>query len=377
MPTLPTSEVSRPAKAGHPVLRAIRLLERYWRYHGVLGRPLSRTMTPGGKWLYPVGFNAMGLLLALPVALCFGDRTRAADYPTRPVNLIVAFTPGGPSDVLARIIGRQLEKILGQTFVIDNRPGGAGNIAAETVAHAPPDGYTLLMGNNGLLATNQSLFKKLNFDGEKDFAPISLIGSQPNILVVNPKFPATTMAELIAYAKANPGKLNYANSGFGAAAHLSAELFKSEAKVDIVSVSYKGAAPALQDLIAGHVQVMFATSASVVGFLKAGTLRPLAVTTLKRFSLIPELPTVAELGLPGFDATTWHGLVAPAGTPREVIDKLNRAAVEALKDADTLRQLHDLGVEVNSSTPEEFAAYIRREIPKWAAVVKASGAQVE
>ena len=301
----------------------------------------------------------------------------AADYPARPVNLIVAFTPGGPSDVLARIIGRQLERILGQTFVIDNRPGGAGNIAADTVAHAAPDGYTLLMGNNGLLATNQSLFKKLNFDGEKDFAPISLIGSQPNILVVNPKFPATTMAELIAYAKANPGKLNYANSGFGAAAHLSAELFKSEAKVDIVSVSYKGAAPALQDLIAGHTQVMFATSASVVAFIKAGTLRPLAVTTLKRFSLMPELPTVAELGLPGFDATTWHGLVAPAGTPRETIAILNRAMVQALKDPDTLRQLHDLGVEVGSSSPEEFAAYIHSEVPKWAAVVKASGAQVE
>ena len=321
----------------------------------------------------------LAILVAITATLspCLDTRAIAADYPTRPVNLIVAFTPGGPSDVLARIIGRQLEKILGQTFVIDNRPGGAGNIAAETVAHAAPDGYTLLMGNNGLLATNQSLFKKLNFDGEKDFAPISLIGSQPNILVVNPKPGINSMAELISYAKANPGKLNYANSGFGAAAHLSAELFKSDAKVDIVSVSYKGAAPALQDLIAGHVQVMFATSASVVAFLKAGTLRPLAVTTLKRFSLMPELPTVAELGLPGFDATTWHGLVAPAGTPRDVIATLNRATVQALRDPDTLRQLHDLGVEVNSSTPEEFAAYIKAEIPKWAAVVKASGAQVE
>jgi len=261
--------------------------------------------------------------------------------------------------------------------VIDNRPGGAGNIAAETVAHAVPDGYTLLMGNNGLLATNQSLFKKLNFDGERDFAPISLIGSQPNILVVNPKLGIDSVASLIAYAKANPGKLNYANSGFGTAAHLAAELFKSEAKVDIISVSYKGAASALQDLIAGHVQVMFATSASVISFVKAGTLRPLAVTTLKRFSLMPELPTVAELGLPGFDATTWHGLVAPAGTAKDVIATLNRATVAALKDPDTLRQLHDLGVEVGSSTPEEFAAYIRSEVPKWAAVVKASGAQVE
>jgi len=325
-------------------------------------------------------FVAAGYLL-LSFALLLGGvlptRVLAAEYPTRPVTLLVAFTPGGPSDVLARIIGRQLEKILGQTFVIDNRPGGSGNIAAETVARATPDGYTLLMGNNGLLATNQSLFKKINFDGEKDFAPISLIGSQPNILVVNPKLGINSMGDLVAYAKASPGKLNYANSGFGTAAHLAAELFKSEAKVDIVSVSYKGSAPALQDLIAGHVQVMFATSASVVGFVKAGTLRPLAVTTLKRFSLMPELPTVAELGLPGFDATTWHGLVAPAGTPRQNIATLNRAVVQALADRETLRQLQDLGVEVGSSTPEEFGAYIRSEIPKWAAVVKSSGAQIE
>jgi tripartite-type tricarboxylate transporter receptor subunit TctC len=308
--------------------------------------------------------------------VCAG-RSLAAEYPARPVNLIVAFTPSGPSDVLARIIGRQLDKILGQTFVVENRPGGAGNIAAETVARAAPDGYTLLMGNNGLLATNQSLFKKLNFDAERDFAPISLIGSQPNILVVNPALGINTMGEFIAYAKAHPGKLNYGHSGYGAAAHLSAELFKSEAKVDIVSVSYKGAAPALQDLIAGQVQLMFATSASVVGFIQAGTLKPLAVTTLKRFSLMPELPTVAESGLPGFDATTWHGLVAPAATPKPIVATLNRAIVQALAQPETLKQLHDLGVEVGSSTPEEFAAYIKSEIPKWAAVVKASGAQVE
>lgn len=322
--------------------------------------------------------RVLGFVVAAAAALeALLRPAAAADYPVRPVTLIVAFTPGGPSDVLARVIGRQMERVLGQPFVIDNRPGGAGNIAAETVAHAPPDGYTLLMGNNGLLATNQSLFKKLGFDGEKDFTPISLIGSQPNVLVVTPKLPASTMGDLIAYAKANPGKLNYASSGFGTAAHLSAELFKSSAKVDLVPVTYKGAAPALQDLIAGHVQVMFATSASVVGFLKSGTLRPLAVTTLKRFSLMPELATVAELGLPGFDATTWHGLVAPAGTPREVVSALNRAVVETLKDADTLRQLHDIGVEVAASTPEEFAAYIHSEIPKWAAVVKESGARVE
>jgi tripartite-type tricarboxylate transporter receptor subunit TctC len=314
-------------------------------------------------------------VFAVLAMVCAGT-SFAAEYPARPVNFVVAFTPGGPSDVLARILGRQLDKILGQTFVVENRPGGAGNIAAEAVARAAPDGYTLLMGNNGLLATNQSLFKKLNYDAEKDFAPISLIGSQPNILVVNPALGINTMGELIAYAKAHPGKLNYGHSGYGAAAHLSAELFKSEAKVDIVSVSYKGAAPALQDLIAGQVQLMFATSASVVGFLQAGTLKPLAVTTLKRFSLMQDLPTVAE-SLPGFDATTWHGVVAPAATPKPIVATLNRAIVQALAQPETLKQLHDLGVEVGSSTPEEFAAYIKSEIPKWAAVVKASGAQVE
>jgi tripartite-type tricarboxylate transporter receptor subunit TctC len=315
--------------------------------------------------------------LTAMLGAAIGGPAVTAEYPVRPVNLIVAFTPGGPSDVLARIVGRQLEKILGQTFVVENRPGGAGNIAAEAAARAAPDGYTLLMGNNGLLATNQSLFKKLNFDAEKDFAPISMIGSQPNILVVNPALGIKTMGELIAYAKAHPGKLNYGHSGYGAAAHLSAELFKAAAGVDIVAVSYKGAAPALQDLIAGNVQLMFATSASVVGFINSGTLRPLAVTTLHRFSLMPDLPTVAELGLPGFDATTWHGLVAPAATPKPIIAALNRAVVQALQEPQTLQPLHDLGVEVDSSTPEAFAAYIKSEIPKWAAVVKASGAQVE
>ncbi len=225
------------------------------------------------------------LAVVLFIALCLTPAVRAADYPARPVTLVVAFTPGGPSDVLSRIVGKQLEKILGQTFIIDNRPGGAGNIAAEVVAHAAPDGYTLLMGNNSILATNGALFKKLNYDAEKDFAPISMIGTQPNILVVNSALPVQSMADLIALAKASPGKLNYANSGYGAAAHLSAELFKAEAHVDIVAVSYKGAAPALQDVIAGHVQLMFATSASVIGHIKAGTLRPLAVTTIKRTSL--------------------------------------------------------------------------------------------
>ena len=301
----------------------------------------------------------------------------AADYPTRPVNLVVAFTPGGPSDVLARILGKKLEQILGQPFVIENRPGAGGNVAAEQVARAAPDGYTLLNGNNSILATNAALYKTINFDAEADFAPVSLIGSQANILVVNPKIPAKTMNELIALIRANPGKYNFASSGHGAAAHLAGELFKTAAKIDIVHVPYKGAAPALQDVIAGHVDMMFATAASVVAHIRDGQVRALAVTTPTRTAVMPELATVDELGLKGFDATTWHGLVVPAKTPKDIVSTLHRATVAALNDAGVKKQLGDLGVDIVGSTPESFAAYIKAEIPKWTAIVKASGATLE
>jgi tripartite-type tricarboxylate transporter receptor subunit TctC len=301
----------------------------------------------------------------------------AADYPVRPDTLAVAFTPGGPSDVLSRIVGKKLEQLLGQPFIIENRPGAGGNVAAEQVARAPADGHTLLMGNNSILATNAALYKKINFDPEADFAPISLIGSQANILVVNPQLPVRTMAELIAHAKANPGKVNYASSGHGAAAHLAAELFKAEAKIDIVHVPYKGAAPALQDVIAGHVQMMFATAASVVPHIQSGQVRALAVTTLKRTAVFPELATVDELGLKGFDATTWHGLVAPSRTPKDVVATLHRATVAALADAAVRKSLGDLGVDIVGNTPEQFTAYIKAEIPKWTAIVKASGATLD
>jgi tripartite-type tricarboxylate transporter receptor subunit TctC len=290
---------------------------------------------------------------------------------------VVAFTPGGASDVLSRILARRLEQILGQPIVIDNRPGAGGNVAAEAVAHSAPDGYTLFTGNNAILATNAALYKKINFDPVADFAPIGLIGSQANILVVNPALPVRSMGELIALAKANPGKLNFASSGHGLAAHLAGELFKAEAKIDIIHVPYKGAAPALQDVIAGQVQMMFATAASVAGFIKAGVVRPLAVTTLARSTFMPDLPTVAEQGLPGFEATTWHGLVAPAATPPAVIKALHDATVQALRDPALAKTLTDLGVDISSSTPEEFAKYITAEIPKWTAVVKASGATLD
>jgi tripartite-type tricarboxylate transporter receptor subunit TctC len=279
--------------------------------------------------------------------------------------------------VIARILGRRMHEILGQPFVIENRPGAGGNIAAEVVATAAGDGYTLLMGNNSILATNAILYKKINYDPERDFIPISLIGTQANILVVNPSVPVNSMADLIALAKARPGQLNFASSGHGAAAHLAGELFKAEAKVDIVHVAYKGAAPALQDVIAGHVHMMFATSASVVNLIKDGKVRALAVTTAKRTEILPDVPTVAELGIPGFDATTWHGLVAPAGASSEVIGTLHFAVTTALADPGVRKSLMDLGVDIVGNTPKEFEAYIKSEIPKWNAVVKASGARLD
>ncbi|MBX9829989.1 MAG: tripartite tricarboxylate transporter substrate binding protein [Xanthobacteraceae bacterium] len=323
-------------------------------------------------------FGKLGaFVLGLAAVCAVSFAAPAADYPARPVTILVAFTPGGPSDVLSRIIGKRLQDILHQPFIIENRPGAGGNIAAEQVKNATPDGYTLLMGNNSILATNAALYKKLNYDAERDFLPISLVGTQANILVVNPNVPANSMQELIALAKASPGALNFASSGHGAAAHLAGELFKTEAKINIVHVAYKGAAPALQDVIAGHVQMMFATAASVIGLVKQGKVRALAVTTPKRTALLPDLPTVDELGIKGFDATTWHGLVAPAGTPKEVIDALHIATTEALKDPATQKALTDLGVDIIGNTPREFADYIKSEIPKWTAVVKASGAQID
>jgi tripartite-type tricarboxylate transporter receptor subunit TctC len=316
-------------------------------------------------------------LFAAAIAMAFAAPVYAADYPSRPVILVVAFPPGGPSDVLARIVGKKMSELLGQPFVIENRPGAGGNIAADSVAHATPDGYTLLMGNNSILATNEALYKHISYNPQKDFVPITLIGTQANILVVNNDVPAHSLKELIALAKAQPGKLNFASSGYGAAAHLAGELFKTEAHVDIVHVPYKGAAPALQDVIAGHDQMMFATAASVVGQINGGKVRALAVTTLKRTTALPNLPTMDEAGLKGFEASTWHGLVAPTGTPPQVIAILHDAAIKALHDPGVQASLGKLGVDIVGDTPPEFGAYIKAEIPKWTAIVKASGATLD
>jgi tripartite-type tricarboxylate transporter receptor subunit TctC len=317
------------------------------------------------------------LLTGFAALLALAQPALAADYPSRPVMVVVGFTAGGPSDVLARIVTKKMSELLGQTFVIENRPGAGGNIAADYVAKSNPDGYTLLMGNNSILATNEALYKKITYSPLRDFIPITLVGTQANILVVNPSVPAHSLKELIALCKAQPGKINYASTGFGAAAHLAGELFKTQAQIDIVHVPYKGAAPALQDVIGGHDQMIFATSASVIPHIQGGELRALAVTTPKRIAALPDLPTMDEAGLPGFDASTWHGLVAPTGTPPAVIKTLNEAAIKSLHDKDVQAVLAKLGVEVGGDTPEEFKAYIQSEIPKWTAIVKASGATLD
>jgi tripartite-type tricarboxylate transporter receptor subunit TctC len=310
-------------------------------------------------------------------ALLFAAAGAGAQYPTKPVRFVIAFSPGGPSDILSRLVGTKLSERMGQPFVFDNRPGAGGNIAGEIVAKSVPDGYTLMIANNSVLAANASLYKKMEFDPARDLIPVVWVASQPNILAVNPSMPVKSVKEFIAYAKARPGQLNYASSGSGAAAHLAAELFKSMAGVDMVHIPFKGAAPAITDVLAGRSQLIFATALSVQGHLQANRLRPLAVTTSQRMNTMPDLPTASEAGVPGFEASTWHGLVAVAGTPRVVQERLNREVNAVLQDPQVRKLLESQGAIVQGGSAEKFAAFIKTEIPKWAKVIKDSGARVD
>jgi tripartite-type tricarboxylate transporter receptor subunit TctC len=320
---------------------------------------------------------AAGAALICAPSMCPTSVARAADYPTRPITLMIGFAPGGPSDVMARIITRKREEILKQPFVVENRAGAGGSIAGAAVARAVPDGYTVLLATGSLLAINVSLYKNLGYDPEKDFEPITLVGTQTNVLYTHPSLPATTFGELIAYARANPGKLTFGSGGIGTPAHLAGELLKIEAKLDMTHVPFRGTGPALQAVIGGHVPMAYNPPPPLLPHIQSGAIRALAITTLTRTAALPQVPTIAELGFPGFEATTWHGLIAPAGTPKDVVATLHRAAVAALTDADVRKALTDLGVDVVANTPEDFRAYIKSEIPKWAAIVKASGAKVE
>lgn len=316
-----------------------------------------------------------GSLFILAGMLC-GFVPAQAQYPNKPVRFILPFPPGGGTDTLGRIIGQKLSEAIGQQVVMDNRPGAGANIGAEIAAKSPADGYTLLMGNIAH-AINVSLYRKLGYDLVRDFSPVTLIASTPNILVVHPSIPAKSVKDLIALAKARPNQLDYASSGSGSSAHLAAELFNNMAGVKMTHVPYKGGGPAVIALIAGQCSVGFATTPSVVSHVKAGKLRGLAVTSAQRSPATPELPTIGEAGLTGYEAGTWYGLLTPAGTPKEIIARLQAEVVKLLKYPDVKERLDATGFEPIGSSPEQFGAYIRSEIDKWAKVVKASGARAD
>jgi tripartite-type tricarboxylate transporter receptor subunit TctC len=299
-------------------------------------------------------------------------------YPNRPVRIVVPFPAAGTTDILAREVAQTLTQSTGQPFVVENRPGAGGNIGSDLVAKAAPDGYTLLMGTVGTHAINPSLYAKMPYDHVKDFVPIILVAGVPNVMEINPQLPVNSVQEFIAYAKANPGKINFASSGSGTSIHLSGELFKTMTGVQMTHVPYKGSAPALQDLVGGQVQVMFDNLPSSLALIKAGKVKPLAVTSAARSSALPDVPTVAESGLPGFEASSWFGLLAPAGPPKEVEAKINEIVAKWLATPEAKEKLAAQGAIVASGlAQEDFVKHIGNETAKWAKVVKESGAKVE
>lgn len=315
---------------------------------------------------------AMGTLTLAGLA----GNAMAQAFPNKPITIIVPFPAGGTTDILARIVGQNMSEQFGQTVVIDNRAGAGGNIGSQAVARAPADGYTLLMGTVGTHSINPHLYANMPFDPIKDFAPLSRVAMVPNLLVINPTRPYRSVKELIEYAKANPGKVNFASSGNGTSIHLSGELFRQMAQLDMQHVPYRGSSPAVTDLVGGQVDIMFDNMPSAISHVRAGKLVPLAVTTSTRSPELPDVPTIAESGLPGYEATSWFGLFAPAQTPPDVIKTLHTAIDKALQDPAVIAQFSKQGAQVNSETPESFAAFIKSENEKWSSVVKASGAAV-
>jgi tripartite-type tricarboxylate transporter receptor subunit TctC len=301
----------------------------------------------------------------------------AQAWPGKPIRFISPFAPGGGADITSRIIAQKLGPALNQQVLVDNRGGAGGNIGVDLAAKSPPDGYTLVLGTIGPIAINVSLYRKLPFDPVKDLLPVTQVANALNVLVVHPSLPAKTVKEVIAIAKARPGELSFGSSGPGATDHLAGELFKSLTGVNMVHVPYKGGAPAMLDLMAGQVQTVFSTVSTAIGAIKGGKVRAIAMTGEKRFELMPELPTIAEAGVPGFEVRNWYGVFVPAGTPREIVARLNAELAKVLQMADVKSKLLESGIEALYSTPEQFAAYIQSETQRWAKVVKASGARAE
>ncbi len=318
---------------------------------------------------------ALAAAAALPLAAV---PAHADTFPDKPVVLVVPFPPGGPTDAMARTLAAELKDRLGQPMIVENRAGAGGNIGAEYVARAPADGQTLLFGTSGPLAINASLYRKINYNPVKSFAPVIQVGHLPNILVVHPSVPASTVKELVAYAKANPGKLSYASSGNGASSHLAGVLFNSTAGVELLHVPYKGTGPALNDLLGGQVSMSFTDVLTAMPYIKAGRLRALGVTTETRSQALPDVPTVAEQGYKGFDVSVFFGIVAPAGTPPDRIAKLNNAFAQVLASPKVKELFAEQGLESAPSTsPEQLAKFIPQQMAMWAGVVKQSGAQLD
>jgi len=315
---------------------------------------------------------------ALAFAVCTAAAAACAQprYPERPVRIIVPSTPAGVLDNVARTLAPRLADRLGQQIVIENKGGAGGNIGAEAAARAPADGYTLFIGFNATHGANLALFGKLSYDPVADFAPISLLAAVPNIISVHPAVPVNSLAELVALARSQPGKLSYASSGNGTSTHLAAELFKAAAGIDLLHIPYKGSSPAVADVIAGQVPVLVDSVSSSTAHVKAGKLRALATTSPKRISVLPDLPTVAESGFPGFHSTAWVGLLAPAGTPRPVIDRLHAAVIEVMALPETRERMAAFGAEITPSTPEEFAAHIHSEMTRLGKVVRDANIKV-
>jgi tripartite-type tricarboxylate transporter receptor subunit TctC len=315
-------------------------------------------------------------IAALSVALAPAGPVAAQDFPTRPVTLVIPFAAGGSTDLVGRLIAERMAAELGQPVVVENKGGAGGNLGAAQVAKANPDGYTILMGTVATHALNPALYKKMPYDPVTSFAPVSLLVVVPNVLVVNPDFPAKTTEELIALLKKDPGKYSYASSGNGTPLHLSGELFKSMADVDMQHIPYQGAGPALVDVLSGQVPIMFDNLPSSTSHIKSGKLRALGVTTAKRAPSFPDVPAIAE-AVPGYETYTWNAVFAPAGTPPEVVAKLNAAANKALADPKVQARLADFSAVSVGSTPEELGEHVKKEIAKWAPIVKASGAQLD
>ncbi|MGZ5167778.1 MAG: Bug family tripartite tricarboxylate transporter substrate binding protein [Burkholderiales bacterium] len=330
-----------------------------------------RSIIPTTKDL-AVRVSALLLVLAFTISEAI-----AQAYPAKIVRLVIPFPPSGGSDVIARILVPKFAEALGQQVLVDNRSGANGNVGTEIVARSAPDGYTLLFNGSGTLAINPSLYEKLPYDAVRDFAPISLVVLQPHVLVVHPSVPARSVKELIALAHAQPGKLNFASSGSGSLAHLAGEMFKMMGRVDMVHVPYKGAAPSLVDLVAGHVHLVFSSSPSVMPQVRTHRLRALAVTTAKRVAAMPDLPTIVESGLPALIITGWYGLLAPAGTPGNITVRLNSDIVSTLRQSDVRQKLIDLGLEIETLTPQGFGDFVKAEIAKYAKVVRSANIRVD